>query len=282
LEPRDDRRERRLVREVGERRPPPEEKRLGKGVGGPCGIVPLERLRSLVREPLEPLEVERALGDMDDVTAAAGLDRIPPERLAEPRDVPLDQVRGGRRRVVAPEGVHQPRRGDDGARLAEEERERRALLRPTEPCLAPVDVRLERAEKAVADLHPATLLRCSAGAARLRWRHVPAARAHPDPLARPAAPSPVGGASERTYSRRAPHTAGSSPPSRGEIRCRCPFTATAPTPPSTWPTGRGRTPSSTARRRGARPTCATGTRRSSTRWTSRASGASSTCSYGSG
>ena len=88
LEPRDDRRERRLVREVGERRPPPEEKRLGEGVGGPCGIVPLERLRSLVREPLEPLEVERALGDMDDVTAAAGLDCVAPSALRSPETYP--------------------------------------------------------------------------------------------------------------------------------------------------------------------------------------------------
>ncbi len=60
-------------------------------------------------------------------------------------------------------------------------------------------------------------------------------------------------------------------------RCRCRSRSTDPTKPSRCPTEPGRTSSSSAPRSGARPTSATGTRRSSTRWTRAASDGSSTC-----
>ena len=158
LEARDHRTQRRLVREVGERGPAPEPERLGEGCGGGGGILPLERDGSRVGEALEPLEVEGVPRDVEHVAGAPGLDRVPAECLAEPRDVPLDEVRRRCRRVLPPKAVHESRCRDDSARLAEEEREHRALLRAAEARLPSVDDRLERAEEAVDNLHRPTLL----------------------------------------------------------------------------------------------------------------------------
>ena len=62
--------------------------------------------------------------------------------------------------VLPPKAVHESRCRDDSARLAEEEREHRALLRAAEACLPSVDDRLERAEEAVDNLHRPTLSPC--------------------------------------------------------------------------------------------------------------------------
>ena len=99
---------------------------------------------------------------------------------------------------------------------------------------------------------------------RLRRRQ----RAH---LCRPArarpAPSPLGEAFTR-------HIRLAYPAPPGEVRpleelkpCRCRTGSTAPIRPSSCPIEPGPTASSTTRRSGARPTCATGTRHSSSRWT---------------
>ena len=65
------------------------------------------------------------------------------------------------------------------------------------------------------------------------------------------------------------------PSTRGAPRCQCRTGSTSRTPPSICLIERGLIASSTGRRSGARQTFVTGTRRSSTRWTGRASGGSS-------
>ena len=71
----------------------------------------LEGDAAVVRQPLELLQVERVGLDAEDVPGAAGLDRILAERLAEVRDVPLDEIRGRRRWLVGPQLVDEPRAG---------------------------------------------------------------------------------------------------------------------------------------------------------------------------
>ncbi len=204
------------------------------------GIVPLERAGPLVREPLEPLEVESAGLDADEVAGATRLDRLLAERLAEPRDVSLDEVRGRARRVVAPQPVDESRSGHDRVRMAEEEDERRALLRCPEVHRLPVHRSLERAEDAVLTGHRPTLLRCGGGAARLPWRHVRVARALSDPCARPAPPSPLGEASDAHTDAVLRHTAGRRTPSLRRDAMPMPFHryrpyATVELPDRTWP-----------------------------------------------
>ena len=90
-----------------------------RGRGG--GIVTFQGLAAVAGEPLELLQIECAARDPEHVAGAAGLDRVLSERLPEPRDVALDEVRGRARRGVSPQAVDEPQRRYDGVRLAEEE-----------------------------------------------------------------------------------------------------------------------------------------------------------------
>ncbi len=69
-----------LAREVGERRAAPERERVVQLAGGD--------------QPLEPLGVELALVDADEISGRAGLDPVGAERAAERVDVHLERVLG--------------------------------------------------------------------------------------------------------------------------------------------------------------------------------------------
>ena len=88
---------------------------------------------------------------MEDVTGAMRLDRVLAERLAQVRDVPLDEIRGSRRWILAPELVYEPAAGYDAVRLREQRDEDRALTRPSELRRAAVDDHLEWSEQPVLD-----------------------------------------------------------------------------------------------------------------------------------
>ena len=147
-----------VVREVGERRAAPQGERLAERRRGTGRISLLECPAAVVRQLLESLQVESPGLDANDIPGAAGLDRLLPQGLAQPGDVPLDEVRGRARRVVPPETVDQPRRGNDDVGSAEEQDERRPLLGRAEPRGTSVHRYLQRAEHAILDGHRATIL----------------------------------------------------------------------------------------------------------------------------
>ena len=104
-----------------------------------------------MRQALELTKIEHLSTEMQDVTGAMGLDRVLAERLAQVRDVPLDEIRGGRRRILAPQLVYEPAAGYDAVRLREQRDEYRALTRPSELHRAAVDDHLEWSEQPVLD-----------------------------------------------------------------------------------------------------------------------------------
>ena len=85
----------------------PFRERLPKSVGGDGGPLLLERACTLGRQALEPMQIEGVALHVDRVAGLSRLDDVAPERLAELRDVSLDDVRSRRRRVVAPQAVDQ-------------------------------------------------------------------------------------------------------------------------------------------------------------------------------
>ena len=93
----------RLVEDVRQRPSAPERERL---VGG---REPLARIRSsahLRQQPLEPAYVDGLVRDVEAEGAAAALEQtVASERLAHARRVHVERVRGGRRRIFAPEGI---------------------------------------------------------------------------------------------------------------------------------------------------------------------------------
>ena len=94
LETSGDRIEQGVVREVGERRAAPQCERLAERRRGTGRIPLLECPAAVVRQLLEPLQIESPGLDANDVAGTAGLDRLLPQGLAQPGDVPLDEVRG--------------------------------------------------------------------------------------------------------------------------------------------------------------------------------------------
>ena len=86
---------------------------------------PAKRVRC---ESLEPVHVELSLFDAEAV-AAARLDPVDSEQLAQPAHVSLDGVPRRRRRRGAPERLHSLIDGDEVSWVQQEEREQRALLR---------------------------------------------------------------------------------------------------------------------------------------------------------
>ncbi len=83
-----------VVREVGERRTAPQGERVAERRRGTGRISFLECPAAVVRQLLESLEVQSPGLDANDIAGAAGLDRLLPHSLAQPGDVPLDEVRG--------------------------------------------------------------------------------------------------------------------------------------------------------------------------------------------
>src|SRR5258706_10630933 len=95
----------------------------------------------------EALEVDFARIGAEQVAAGLRDDAVSAESLAQLRDVHLQRLAGGRRRLVPPQRVDQPLARDGAVRLEQEPREQRALLLPAQLERAPVVDHLERAEE---------------------------------------------------------------------------------------------------------------------------------------
>ena len=126
---------------------------------------------ALVDELLEAVGIELPWLDPKHITGgtrdenAVGL--VPPaptsQSLAKLRDVHLDDLRGGRRRTVAPELVDQAIGGDDLVAVKEQNGEHRALLRSAEGDLTSLRADLERPEDPKLHLRAASVNRADSG-----------------------------------------------------------------------------------------------------------------------
>ena len=141
------------VGDVGERLAAPQRERLAQQLRRFLGMAVFERACTVRREPLEPVQVERARIDTEQIPGIACLDGALAECLAKLRDIALQDVGGGVRRVVAPDRVDQPVRGHHLSRVEEQDGEHRALP-GAQACRATVDHRLDRPEHPELRLHP--------------------------------------------------------------------------------------------------------------------------------
>ncbi len=117
LEPRDLRLREGLVREVGERRPAPERKRLAQSRRRTRCIPGGQALPAFVCEPREAVHVHSQRIELEHVAGRAPGDRLRPEHLPELRDVHLYRMRGRVWRLARPEDLDQLIDGDDAARV---------------------------------------------------------------------------------------------------------------------------------------------------------------------
>ena len=153
LEPGDVLLQGRFVRDVGERRAAPQRQRLAQLLRGALRQPRGQRPPALLHEPLEPLGVQLADADPEQITGWAGDERagrLRPgrERRTQARDLDLervDRVGGG---GVAPQPIDQPVGGHERVRAQQQHRQQRALPRPAEGEQPPVPADLERAEEA--------------------------------------------------------------------------------------------------------------------------------------
>ena len=136
----------RLVGEVRERGSPPQRKPFPQKGGGALRVAAGKSAAALLHERLEPVQVEVAVLQLDDVAWIARRDRSAAERLAKVGDVALQDVRRCLGRVVAPELVDQPVAGDNLAGMREQNGEHGALARAAERNRLAAHPRLERAE----------------------------------------------------------------------------------------------------------------------------------------
>ena len=137
----------RLVRELDERRAAPEREGFAQALGsGP-------RLCStrLGHEVLEAVQIETAGRDAQLVARRPGDDRVAAERLAELRDVRLQDLRRGGRWTTGPESLDQPVAPHGLIRMQEQNREESAWLRRIGCDDATSGYRFERPENA--ELH---------------------------------------------------------------------------------------------------------------------------------
>ena len=142
LEPRDRRLRERVEGEVGERRPMPEGLRLpkpgdsGLGVRGSRGCDKVEDAR----------RVQVVAGQTHEVAGRLRHDAIGPKELSELGDGVLEGCRCSPGRLRSPEPVAEPVRGDDLARVEEQEREQCPLIAACQPNRRPPVENLERSE----------------------------------------------------------------------------------------------------------------------------------------
>ena len=100
----------------------------------------------VLRQPLEPTEIEAVGIDAKDIARRARLDRVPAEEPAQLGDLPLHLGDCRHRRRARVERVGKPLDRYDAVRVQEEDRQGRALFRPAEPQGLFVDCDLERSE----------------------------------------------------------------------------------------------------------------------------------------
>jgi hypothetical protein len=91
------------------------------------GRFPAAQRRVPLDELLEPVHVELAGGDLQDVAAGPGEQHLVAERLAELRDVALQRLGGGLLRLLAPELLDQALAPDELVRAQPEDHEQLAL-----------------------------------------------------------------------------------------------------------------------------------------------------------
>ena len=96
----------RLVGKLGQRRSAPQRERLAEPLGGALGLFLGQGRPALGHETLEVVQVERVRLDADQVAAAERDDDIA-QLAAQARDVNLQCLGRGGRRIVAPEFVDQ-------------------------------------------------------------------------------------------------------------------------------------------------------------------------------
>ncbi len=130
LEPAHLRGRERLLEHAGERGSVPERERLARQLT--TGAV---AVGGMGHEPLEPQRVDRRRVDLQLVAASVGRDprrAILGQQPAQLGDVLLHHLRGGRRRLLAPEPLDQPLDRDGRVRAQRQHREHGALLRASE------------------------------------------------------------------------------------------------------------------------------------------------------
>ena len=146
----------RLVGELLEGRPPPEDKRVAE-------LRPTLSRRGgfgLVEECLHTIHVELGRSDSDQVAGRLRHDQVRPEEFSELGDEVLERGRSRARRVLAPEGIDQPIGGDRAPRVQQKQREQAALLRAPELQGVSVATHLERTEQAEIEAVRSPLVPC--------------------------------------------------------------------------------------------------------------------------
>ena len=118
----------------------------------PLGVAAEHGLPGPSEQPLEASAVDLCVVHCQQVAAGRGLDGRRAEPLAEARDAPVDDLRGGGRRVVAPQHVRQGVGAARVVRTHQQRREHHAVPRTEAVGLA---VHLERAE--YGDTHAPTV-----------------------------------------------------------------------------------------------------------------------------
>src|SRR5215218_8350137 len=103
-------------------------------------------------EPLELEQIDRVSVHVDAVSRHLRSDRVAAERAAEGVDVAGNELLGRRRRSLAPQLVHEPRGGDDLARVDEQHAEQRPRLWTTDRHPTLLVANLDRAEDP--EVHP--------------------------------------------------------------------------------------------------------------------------------
>ena len=161
----------RSERDIGQRRAAPEPRPLERQGDSALVLAGGGRGRAVLDERCEAPGVDGPPAEIEPVAAAAALDRRP-ERLqdaAEPRNVALDGVRRGGRRVVLPELVDEPFDGDDLAGAQDEEGEHGSLLPAADRERAVADPNLDRPEEVEPDGGIAWRLNASEAPCLRRW-----------------------------------------------------------------------------------------------------------------
>ena len=155
VEPRRKRLDSRFLREIGERRAAPKRQGLGESLAGDRTLPRAEGAVAVVSESLELAEIEPVTSEVKDVSGALGGDGVPAQHFPELRDVPLDEIRGCGRRVLAPQLVHQSQCRDEAVRLSQQCGKHSPLAWAPEFHGPSGDDHLERPEQPVLDhFHP--------------------------------------------------------------------------------------------------------------------------------
>ena len=116
------------LRDLGQRGPAPERKRVTQQLSRLRSIAFRERLASVGDCTLEPGQVELVLPYLEQVTRSARVQPRFGKRLPQLRDVDLHHLLSRVRNVLGPESVDDLLAGDGTVRVQEQNREERPLL----------------------------------------------------------------------------------------------------------------------------------------------------------